>query len=441
MGRFLFSILMSIAIHFDVKSQTITTIIGSGVMGYTGDGGSCMTAELNHPDVLRFDRFGYIYIADELNNVVRKVDHSNTISTIAGSGTGGFYGDGGPATNAKIAHASDVILDSFGTIYIGSFGAIRKVNMAGTISTIAGTGVQGNSGAEGPATAIQISDPLGLVFDTEGNLYYSDNGTFRIRKISTSGNLTTVAGTGIEGYSGDGGAATIAQIGDVGYMALDSSGNLIFPDYGHAVRKINLHSGIITTIMGDGTPGYSGDGGPATAALFRVPYAIQFDQNWNMYVTDGAAFVVRKIDAVTGIITTIAGSGVGGGGGDGGPATDAQFGDYVNCSAIDRYGNLYIADPESNRIRMVTYHSVGVDNIQSPASSLNLYPNPARNQITINVAAVMEGTITITNIIGQIMHTQEYHSGSATIDVADLPKGLYIVKVIGTAYTAKFVKE
>jgi Secretion system C-terminal sorting domain len=160
-----------------------------------------------------------------------------------------------------------------------------------------------------------------------------------------------------------------------------------------------------------------------------------------MYVTDASAYVVRKIDAVTGIITTVAGSGVGGGGGDGGPATDAQFADFVNCSAIDKYGNLYIADAGSNRIRMVTYHPVGVDNIQSPASSLNLYPNPASNQITINVAAVMEGTITITNIIGQKVLTQEYHGNSVTIDVADLPKGLYIVKVIGTAYTGKFVKE
>jgi trimeric autotransporter adhesin len=423
------------------QAQTITTIIGSGVMGYTGDGGSCITAELNHPDVLRFDRSGNMYIADELNNVIRKIDRSGIICTIAGSGSGGFYGDGGPATDAKIAHAGDIVLDTFGNFYIGSFGAIRKVNNSGIIATIAGTGVQGNSGAEGPATAIQISDPLGLVFDVEGNLYYGDNGTFRIRKVSISGILSTIAGTGVYGYSGDNGPATAAEIGDVCYMAFDSSGNLIFPDDHHVVRQVNMHTGIVTTIMGNGTPGYSGDGGPATDATFRGPFAIQFDQNWNMYVTDASAYVVRKIDAVTGIITTVAGTGSYGFAGDGGPATDAKFGDFVNCSAIDQYGNLYIADASNNRIRMVTYHPVGVDNVQSPASSLNLYPNPASNQITINVAAVMDGTITITNIIGQKVLTQEYHCNSVTIDVADLPKGIYIVKVIGTAYTAKFVKE
>jgi trimeric autotransporter adhesin len=423
------------------QAQDITTIIGSGIAGFSGDGGNCATAELNHPDVLRFDRLGNSYIADEFNYVIRKVNTAGIITTIAGNGIRGFSGDGSTATSASIDQTGDIVFDTDNNYYISSFGAIRKVNTAGIITTIAGTGIQGNSGAEGPATSIQIGDPLGLVFDAEGNLYYGDNGTFRIRKISTSGILSTVAGTGVYGYNGDNGPATAAEIGDVRYMALDSSGNLIFPDDHHVVRQVNIHTGIVTTIYGNGTPGYSGDGGPATSSTFKQPFAIQFDQNWNMYVTDAAAFVVRKIEATTGIITTVAGSGVGGGGGDGGPATDAQFGDYVNCSAVDRYGNLYIADPESNRIRMVTYHPVSVDNIQSPTSSLNIYPNPARNQITINVAAVMESTITITNIIGQKVLTQEYHGNSVTIDVADLPKGLYIVKVIGTAYTGKFVKE
>jgi trimeric autotransporter adhesin len=423
------------------QAQDITTIIGSGIAGFSGDGGNCATSELNHPDVARFDRYGNMYIADEFNNIIRKVSASGIITTVSGNGIRGFSGDGSPATNAAIYQTGDIIFDNVNNYYIASYGAIRKVNNAGIISTIAGTGVRGNSGAEGPATTIQIFDPIGLVFDADGNLYYADNGTFRIRKVNTSGILSTIAGTGVYGYSGDNGPATSAQIGDVCYMAFDSSGNLNFPDDHHVVRKINMHTGIVTTILGNGTPGYSGDGGPASSATFRGPFAIQFDDKWNMYVTDAAAFVVRKIEATTGIITTVAGEGSYGYSGDGEPATDAKLGDDVNCSAIDQYGNLYIADASNNRIRMVTYHPVGVDNIQSPASSLNLYPNPASNQITINVAAVMEGTITITNLVGQAVLTHEYHGNSVTIDVADLPKGLYFVKVIGTAYTGKFVKE
>jgi trimeric autotransporter adhesin len=424
------------------QAQDITTIIGSGIAGFSGDGGNCATAQLNQALVARFDSYGNMYIADQFNNAIRKIDGHGIITTVAGiGGIRGYTGDGGPATAAEINQVGDIAFDRFGNYYIASFGAIRKVNSSGIISTIAGTGTMINSGDDGPATSIPIFDPLGLVFDTTGNIYYSDMGTFRIRKINTEGVLTTIAGTGVYGYSGDNGPATAAEIGDVGYLAIDNANNLYIPDYQHNVRKLNLSSGIINTIMGNGTPGYTGDGGPATAATFRVPYAIQFDTNWNMYISDAANYVIRKVEASSGTISTIAGDGSIGYSGDGGPATDAKFGDYVNCSAIDKYGNLYIADAGNNRIRMVTYHPVGVSNIQSPASSLNLYPNPARNQITINVAAVMDGTITIANLVGQKVLTQEYHGNSVTIDVADLPKGLYIVKVIGTAYTGKFVKE
>jgi trimeric autotransporter adhesin len=422
-------------------AQIITTIIGDGTLGYSGDGGNCATAELNHPDVLRFDRYGNSYIADEFNYVIRKINISGTIITVAGNGIRGFSGDGGPATNAKLNQTGDVAFDGSGNCYISSYGAIRKVNTAGIISTIAGTGVPANSGTDGPATAIQIFAPLGLVFDDEGNLYYGDNGTFRIRKVSTSGILSTIAGTGVYGYSGDNGPATAAEIGDVCYIAFDSSGNLIFPDDHHVVRKVNMHTGIVTTIMGNGTAGYSGDSGPATAATFRQPFAIQFDDDWNMYVTDGASFVVRRIDATTGIISTVAGNGTPGYSGDGGPATDAQFGDFVNCSAIDKYGNLYIADAGNNRIRMVTYHPVNVPTMPTANSNLKIYPNPTEKKIAVTVPNGVEGEVSICNVVGQTVYKHAYQSGDITIDVADLPKGIYIVRVAGTPYSGKFVKE
>jgi Secretion system C-terminal sorting domain len=430
---------------FQVGAQTVTTIAGTGVGGYSGDDSSCLIAELNSPDAVKFDRAGNMYIPDEYNSVIRKINTAGIITTIAGTGIHGHTGDNGPATAAELYRPEDLIFDAFGNIYIGEYGNkdIRKIDTFGIITTIAGTGGGVYNGDNIPATAANLHAPAGLCFNSNGNLIFSDNGTYRIRKIdTTTGIITTIAGTGSAGYTGDGGPATSAQIRLSCYLAFNAKGELYIPDYSNYVLRVVDTAGIINTVAGTGIMGYTGDGGPASAATLTSAFAILFDHTGNIYLSDRVLGVIRKIDT-SGIINTIAGIGTLGYGGDGGPATAAQFNEDMYCSAIDAAGNLYIADPINNRIRKITMPLLTTrTGGPSPSvdSRVNIYPNPASNQITINVASLMVGTITIANLVGQKVLTQEYHGNSVTIDVADLPKGLYFVSVNGIMGSIKMIK-
>jgi hypothetical protein len=248
--------------------------------------------------------------------------------------------------------------------------------------------------------------------------------------------MTTVGGTGVLGESGDNGPATLAQMGDVGFITLDNMGNIYIPDYNLRIRKIDITTGIITTIAGTGVSGYTGDGGPASAATFIVPFALNFDHGGNLYISD--AYAIRKINSA-GIITTVAGSGVDGYAGDGGPATNAKLGDWAYCSYIDLYGNLYIADAGNNRIRKIVYDEAGVNSVNKAASDVQVYPNPATGEITIKSPMAMQ-QVEVMNAIGQVVRNNTCNTTTLGIDVADLPKGVYFVKVNGV-YGGRFVKE
>ena len=423
----------------------IETIAGNGVAGYSGDGGAAILCELDNPDYLVFDHATNIYIADEHNHVVRKVNTSGIITTIAGNGfgaglsDGGYSGDNGPATAAMLSRPSTVGIDRAGNIYITEFGnnTIRKVTPSGIISTIAGTGIAGYSGDNGPATHAMLNDPLGLAFDSIGNLYFSDNSNRRIRKIDvTTGIITTIAGTGTAGYSGDNGPATAAEMRISGYLAFSPTGELYIPEYyNHVIRKID-HSGVITTIAGTGTSGYTGDNGPATAAKLVSVFSIIFDSLGNMYLSDRVIGVIRKINT-SGIITTIAGIGSVGYGGDNGPATAAQFNTDVNCSAIDAYGNLYIADPNNNRIRRIVFDETAVNNVYKQANKISIYPNPAQNEVTIKSTTAI-ASVEVVNMMGQVVVApfgkasgQAASSKEVLLDIRSLPAGVYFVKVNG----------
>ena len=342
---------------------TITTIAGSGETGFfgggfSGDGGPADEAQLSDPFGVAVDGAGNLYIADSGNHRIRKVDAAGTIITIAGSGEtgffgGGFSGDGGPAVEAELRDPSGVAVDSAGNVYIADVGdhRIRKVDSTGTITTIAGTGEFGFSGDGGPAVEAELYDPAGVAVDSAGNLYIADTGNGRIRKVDSTGTITTIAGTGEFGFSGDGGPAVEAELYDPAGVAVDSAGNLYIADTGNQrIRKIDS-TGTITTIAGTGEYGFSGDGGPAAVARLAFPNGVAVDSAGNLYIADSGNRRIRKIDS-TGTIITIAGTGEFGFSGDGGPAIQAAL-YLLSGVAVDGAGNLYIADTGNQRIRKI----------------------------------------------------------------------------------------
>lgn len=364
----------------------ISTVAGSGITAYSGDGGPATAAGTNFTYAVAADAGNFYFSAGDRH--IRKVNASGIISTLAGDGTSGNSGDGGPATNARFRFPYGIGTDPAGNVYIAddSANVVRKVDVStGFISDFAGTSVAGFSGDGGPATAAKLNQPQSIMFDTAGNAYIADIGNFRIRKVDRAGNITTICGTGVIGYSGDGGLATLAQVTDTRGLCADRAGNVYLPDdNGSVIRKINT-AGIITTIAGTpGVTGYSGDGGAATAALLRQPFGIVADTLGNIFFVDASNSAVRKIDAA-GVITTIAGGGSGFGG-DGGPATGARF-TNPDGIAIDPIGRLYVADEINYRIRLI-YRDTRPYFTHGHTQALELCRNSAAVAIDTQLAAI-----------------------------------------------------
>jgi sugar lactone lactonase YvrE len=331
----------------------ITDVAGNGTSGYSGDGAAATSAELNDPDGVVVDSAGNFYIADTYNNVIRKVAATGTITTYAGTGNAAYSGDGGQAIDAEINYPTGVALDTLGNLYIADNGnhRIRKVTVNGIITTFAGNGTAGYSGNGGQAVAAKLNNPTGLAFDTAGNLYIADWNNHVVRKVAPTGLISTVAGTGTQGYSGDGGAATSAELNFPYGVALDPSGNLYIGDSTNfRVRKVS--GGTISTVAGTGSYGYSGDGGPAIDASLAYPNGVAVDGNGNLYIADGTNRV-RRVNAA-GEIVTVAGNGTAGNSGNGGPATSAEIHGEIGL-ALDSGANLYIADTDNSAIRKVSF--------------------------------------------------------------------------------------
>jgi sugar lactone lactonase YvrE len=336
-----------------MSGGVMTTAVGTGTSGYSGDGGQATSAQISYPSGLAVDSPGNLYIADTNNARVRRVSPGGVITTVAGNGTNGYSGDGGLATSAQISNPSGVAVDSALNLYIAdsSNARVRKVS-GGVITTVAGAGPPDGS----LATTISVQSTSSAV-DSLGNVYIVSSPQNRVYKVATNGTITTVAGNGTNGFSGDGGLATGAQISYATGITVDSSFNLYIADSGnYRIRKVS--GGVITTVVGTGTYGFSGDGGLATGAQISYVTGIAVDSSFNLYIADQGNNRIRKV--VGGVITTVAGTVAGNGNcassGDGGPATSAQI-----CGpsgvAVDSSFNLYIAEQFNCRIRMV---SVGV---------------------------------------------------------------------------------
>src|SRR5579871_2031766 len=340
--------------HAQATSFNISTVAGNTQAGTLGDNGAATSAQLNVPIQVLADSSHNLYIADSVNNRIRKVS-GGKITTVAGTGQLGFSGDGAAATKAILADPYGIWIDSAGNLYISDLDnqVVRKVNSGGTISTIAGTAdTYGFLGDGGPATSAQLTQPFGVVTDAAGNLYITDSSNYRIRKVDTSGNINTIAGNGTAGFSGDGGPALSASLNKPFGISIDGAGNLYFADSSnHRIRKIDTN-GIITTVAGNGTGGFSGDGGLATKAELFRPWDVKVDSAGDLFIVDYNNNRVRMVTP-DGIINTIAGSSGPGFAGDGGPATSAKL-NFPTGIAIDpSNGDLYIADSGNNVIRQL----------------------------------------------------------------------------------------
>jgi gliding motility-associated-like protein len=370
MTKYLF-LFIALLLVYAAQAQVITTVAGNGTYAYTGNNIPATNEGFDPAQGIAFDKAGNLYIADELNERIWKVTPCGIISAIAGNGYslaaeggyGGYNGDGIQATAAELNAPANVAFDKYGNMYISDVfnNRIRKVDTFGIITTVAGNGYMtssppygygagGFTGDGGPATDAELFDPEWVTVDTFGNIYISDKGNLRVRKVNIAGIITTVAGNGIGSIagSGDGGLATAAGLASPDAVAVDDTGNVYISD-NYNVRKITISTGIITKVAGTGAFDYSGDGGAATAAGFEIPYGIVFDSLENMYIGDYAH--VRKINT-SGIISTVAGNGVYGFSGDGGPATAAEINGAIDVK-FDPYGNLYISDELNYRIRAI----------------------------------------------------------------------------------------
>jgi NHL repeat len=333
-------------------TNDITTVAGTGTPGFSGDGGPATAAQLSVPAAVEFMPDGSYLIADQSNQRVRRVAPDGTVTTVAGSGTAGAGGDGGPALNAQLNTINGLAATPDGGFLIADSAnhRVRRVSADGTITRAAGGGTQG-LGDGGPATSAQLNFPSDVAARPDSSFLISDNDNHRIRQVAADGTITTVVGTGTAGFSGDGGPAASAQINNPASIALTPDGGFIFSEIeGQRIRAVSA-AGTITTVAGTGVAGFSGDGGPATSAQVRTAIGLAITAGGGFVFADSGNQRVRRV-LPDGTVTTIAGTGTAGFGGDGGPASSAQLNNpvWVDLTAV---GDLLIVDTNNHRIRRV----------------------------------------------------------------------------------------
>jgi len=430
----------------DAVTGTITTLAGNGIGGYNGDGMPGTKAELNFPSGVAVDTHGNVFIADYSNARIREVHAgSGTISTVAGDGTTGYSGDGGPATAAQL-NPIGVTVDRHGNIFIADWQnqRVREVNAATkVITTVAGNGIGGFSGDGAAATLAEFSGPDSVAVDASGNLYISDDGNERVRRVdSASGAISTIAGNGIKGFSGDNGPAIDAALAQPFGLALDSTDNVLIADsLNGRIRRVDATTGTITTVAGNGGFGDRGTGGPARSATLSVPFGVAEDKSGNFFIAQVDAQTadevdndIRRVDGTTGIITDLITNRSPKEGGDGGPATQARIKAALGVT-VDAAGDLFVSD-SSNRIREIaastgdisTFDGNGkLSELNNPFglaldSARNLYVADSLNERVLRIDKA--GTVTI--VAGNGTAGSKGDGGPATAAELNLPAGVAV---------------
>jgi len=373
----------------DAVSKVITTVAGTGVVGNSGDGGPATSAQLTEPRSVAVDASGNLFIGDLATGRVRRVDAaSRVITTVAGGGSppasDTTQGDNGPATNARISELLGVAFDRAGNLLIAAGGRVRRVDaVTQVITTVAGSVQQGFRGDGGPATSAELSGAWAVAVDADGNMFIADSGNQRVRRVdAVTQVITTVAGGAIFPNPrdvGDGFRANQANLSSPKGVGLDSVGNLFIGDSGnYRVRRVDVGSQVITTMAGTGMPARdSGDGGPATSAQLQSN-DLAVDAAGNVFIADTLSHRVRRIDAVTKVITTVAGTGFSAFFGDGGQATLANLFEPTGV-AVDKDGNLFIADSGNGRIRRVDKESGVITSVASLTRPTDVVVDPVGN--------------------------------------------------------------
>jgi RHS repeat-associated protein len=342
------------SIQGTVATNVITTVAGNGTAGFSGDGGLAAQASLNYPTDIAFAADDSFYIGNYANHRIRRVGTDGVITTVAGNGTAGFGGDGNLATEAVFNNPHDISVAADGSLYISDRGnnRIRRIDPKGIVSTVAGNGAKGFSGDGGMATEASLDSPVGIAVAADSSLYIVDYYNGRVRRVGLDGIITTVAGNGTKGFSGDGGPAIQAALNWPTGIAVAADGSLYIADrYNSRIRRVGP-DGIITTIAGNGTAGFSGDGGQANKAMLYYPQRIVFGADNSLYFSDAANYRIRRI-GWDGVISTVAGNGAIVSSGDGGPATQASF-NWPTGIAISANGSLYFSDYNNHRIRQIS---------------------------------------------------------------------------------------
>lgn len=423
----------------------ITTIAGNGVTQYIGDGWPATSYSLAMPYGVCVDRAGNVFSTDFASYRVRRIVH-DSIFTYAGTGMPGYTGDGAAATAATLHNPYAITVDTGGNVYVLEQynDVVRKIDKAtGVITTICGTGMGGFYGEGVPGLTARMEQPSGLCMDKAGNLYIADRGNQRVRMMNmTTGIINTVAGTGTNGFSGDGAAATSANLSYPTGLCMDTLGNLYIADNAnHRIRKVDAVTGIITTVAGTGTPGFSGNGGPAVDAQLLQPNSIFMSRKGFLYISDFGNNVIR-IMGPDGGINNVVGSGGYGYSGDGGPAPLATMAGPM-AVFVDDSDNIYVADGGNSAIRKVQYSPVGISSV-TRLNSLPVYPNPTTGVCFVDAGAASgNATIVVCNTLGAVVYSAAVTSAKQSIDISMQPAGIYYVRLLSgnEVKVGKVVKE